>query len=755
MHYPQASLTLSKAFMAWFTGMLLWSGTTSAQTSPAEDEILPARKVTLEGITVTANKFSESTLRLAQKIDVLDSNDIAGSFTSNTANLLEQSSKVFVQKSQQGGGSPVIRGFEASRVLLMVDGVRMNNAIYRSGHLQNIITVDDDVLERVEILNGPASTIYGSDALGGVIHLRTIQARLREDGNSAFRVNGRVATRFSSAAGERTTNGRINIASNRFASLTAFSYSDFGDLRSGNIRNPFYGDFGKRSEYVERINGVDSIVKNADVNRQKFSGYQQYDLLQKFMFAPRNNRRHQLNFQYSTTGNVPRYDRLTDTRSGKLRWAEWNYGPQERLLTAYQLEAKELHGFFDELLVGAAWQKIQESRIQRALGKDDQENRQEDLHICSYTIDLRKSKGRHELNVGTDAQFNFLKSTAFVRNIVTGIQTQGLDTRYPNGKNRMHYLGLYAQHLFKIAGNKLVLNDGLRINYSSLNATLNPTISFPLPYNDLSQNTLSVSGNLSLIGMPDDRTKISGGIATGFRAPNIDDMAKIFESAAGAQLVVPNPDLKPEQTINFDLGVDKIIAQSLRISINGFYTLMRQAIVSDRFQLNGQDSVWYGGKLTQVVASQNKASARIHGLQVSLSYPFTEWLSGYCNAAYTYGRFTDASGKQVSLDHIPPFYGKTGLRYATSKTSADCYVLYNGWKHLADYNPYGEDNLQYATAQGMPSWYTLNASVQHTFNEHVRVQAALENILDKNYRTFASGINGAGRSLILKMTAAF
>lgn len=712
-------------------------------------------KVSLAGVTVTANKFQESTLQLAQKVDIIDSLAIERSATNTSAALLEQSGLVSVQRSQQGGGSPVLRGFEANRVLLVVDGVRMNNAIYRAGHLQHIITVDDDMLSRVEILNGPSSTVYGSDALGGVIHLKTINPQLKSGTGGGAQYSGRISMRMNTAAQERTLNGRFHIGGRRWASLTAVSVSDFGDLRSGNIRNPFYESFGKREAYVSRINGIDSVVRNADVNVQTFSAYHQVDLMQKILFAPRPGTQHLLNVQFSTTGNVPRYDRLTDTRGGTLRWAEWNYGPQQRLMTSYQLERSSMKGFFDHFLLTTAWQDIQESRIQRAFRQNDQEHRVENLSVFSYSADWRKGKGWHELNLGTDGQLNLLRSTAFTRDILSGLERGGLDTRYPNGHNRMLYLGVYAQHLYKIKPGKWILNDGLRVNYSSLNATLNPITAFPLPFDRIRQQTMSASANLSLVFLPGKRNKISGGVSTGFRVPNIDDIAKIFESAAGVQLIVPNPNLRPEQSLNFDLGFEQVLSDGLYCSVNAFSTFLRDAIVSDVFQFQGQDSVLYGGKMTRVVASQNKAAAHILGGQMKLSYECSSVLKIYTQGNYTYGRFTAGSGPEVPMDHIPPFFGKTGLRYDRKGFSVDAYALYNGWKHLKDYNPFGEDNLQYATAKGMPSWYVLNLNLSYRYSKALQMQAGLENILDKNYRTFASGISAPGRNLSIKLIGNF
>lgn len=124
-------------------------------------------EVSLNETVVAASRGSQARTAVAQQVRVIRRTEIERMNAPSTADLLSNTGQVFVQKSQQGGGSPVIRGFEASRVLLVVDGVRMNNAIYRAGHLQNVITMDNAALDRAEVLFGPASTVYGTDALGG------------------------------------------------------------------------------------------------------------------------------------------------------------------------------------------------------------------------------------------------------------------------------------------------------------------------------------------------------------------------------------------------------------------------------------------------------------------------------------------------------------------------------------------------------------------------------------------------------------
>jgi hemoglobin/transferrin/lactoferrin receptor protein len=275
-----------------------------------------------------------------------------------------------------------------------------------------------------------------------------------------------------------------------------------------------------------------------------------------------------------------------------------------------------------------------------------------------------------------------------------------------------------------------------------------------LPFTEARQQNITYSLNAGLIYLPDDKTKLSFDFSSGFRAPNIDDLAKVFESAGGAQIVMPNPGLKPEQTFNFEVGLSRHIGSSLYISATGFYTLFRNAVVLDKFSINGQDSIVYGGQLTPVVANQNKAGAYIYGFQGSVVYNPVKDFSLYSHLTYTFGRYKGTDNVEVPMDHIPPVYGKTGISYKKKTYGWDLYALYNGWKPLEAYNPYGEDNLRYATPYGMPSWMTLNISAFYTVTKNIKAQVAVENILDRNYRVFASGINGAGRNLVLKLNAA-
>jgi len=706
----------------------------------------------MDEVIIYSGKFAERKKNIAQKIEVISARQIAQWNAQNTGDLLINTGNVFVQKSQQGGSSPVIRGFEASRVLLVVDGIRLNNAIYRAGHLQNVITVDQNSLEGLEVIYGPGSTLYGSDALGGVVLMRTKQPKLSL-GNELL-ATGSAFIRYSSANQEKTAHTDVSVGGRKFAWLQAFNYSDFGDMKMGDNYSDKYPNFGRRSQFITRINGIDSVVTNPDDRVQKFSGYRQWDLTQKFLFRQSNRASHSLNLQHSNSTNVPRYDRLQDIRNGALRYAEWFYGPQTRYLGAYELNVTELE-FFDALRLNVNYQKIEESRHQREYRRYDRlDSRYEKLDVWGFVADARKVWTNNELTFGIDGQLNDVTSKGIRKNIQSGAETK-LDSRYPNGENNMNYFGLYAQHLLKLKGGKFIINDGIRLQTVSLKSAIADNSFFNFPFTEINQENFAVTGNLGAVYLPSGNTLVNLSLSSGFRAPNVDDVARIFESnTASRQLIVPNPEIGPEYTYNVDLGFTQHI-KNIRFEVTGFYTWFRHAISLSPFQFGGEDSITYNGTRVKVFANQNVNKAYVYGLNSNLTIDFLKGFRFYSTINYTYGRLQPNGATEVPLDHIPPVYGKTSLSYTHRLVTAEFYSIYNGWKKIADYNPSGEDNAQYATPDGTPSWYTLNLKTTFTPQKNISIQLGVENILDRNYRYFASGFSAPGRNFILALRSNF
>ncbi len=702
----------------------------------------------LEMVIISANKVAENRSQVAQPIRVLTKQNIELLNAQNTADLIALSGSAMVQKSQQGGGSPILRGFEASRVLLMVDGVRMNNLIYRAGHLQNILTLDQAILDRVEVLYGPASTVYGSDALGGVIHCYTRKPKAAESG---LKINGNTSTRYSSINQEKTGHADFNLGWKNVAMLSSLTYSDFGDLKMGKNTQALDTLWGLRKFYAERMNGKDSLIANTDPYVQKYTGYKQYDFLQKILYQQNAHISHLLNIQFSNSTNIPRYDRLTDPKGAGLNAAEWYYGPQKRLMTAYELNLMDLSGFFNQVKLNINYQDVEESRHNRNFGATFKNSRIEKINVYGANLDFYHVKNEHQFRTGIDAQYGVAKSTAFKTN-VNDNTTAAQSTRYPDGDNNQQNIAIYATHTWKI-NPQWVLNDGLRAGSVRQKSTFVDRAFYPFPFNDAIQNMTGLSGNLGLIYMPSPifRATILG--STGYRVPNVDDLAKVFESAKGT-IIIPNPSIKPEKTYNveasFALKSDKILWEN-----NIHFTNFIDAIVADKFQFKGQDSILYDGVKSQVMANQNKRKAKIWGFSSMLKVQLYEGLTWTGAYHYTQGRIIKADNTETPLDHIPPANGRFALQYTHNQLFTEFFIQYSNAKWISDYFLNGEDNEQYATKNGMPAWWTMNVRASYEVSKGLKLQLGIDNIADVQYRVFASGIHGAGRNLFGTLRYAF
>jgi hemoglobin/transferrin/lactoferrin receptor protein len=704
----------------------------------------------LQDVVIYANKFPTLSKNIVQRVVAL-TDKVLLQQQANTADILTASGQVFVQKSQAGGGSPVVRGFEASRVLLMVDGVRMNSAIFRAGHLQNIITVDNMILDRVEIIYGPSSTLYGSDALGGVVNLFTKQPQLYKSNlvsnKAPWKVNGNLVYRYGNGQNENRQHIDINIANNKWAYLTSFTNSSFGDMRQGNKRLAAYPDFGKRLFYVARENNSDVVKDNtAFVNIQKSSGYNQMDLLQKVLYQPNEKTVHLLNIQISNSSDINRYDRLTETSNGLPIFSEWYYGPQVRNMIGYKLTKSNLNGYFQKLTTNVNYQHLEESRMSRRFKANDKDYRFEAVDMFGLNMDLLHQGKSSELNIGVESYYNNVGSTAYSNNIATNVRS-AIATRYSDGPTNMSNYALYAQHTQFLKGN-WVLNTGLRLNNVQLNANFKDTALMHFPFTDANQDNTAITGNIGMAYNGADGLRISFGASSGFRAPNVDDLTKVFDTRTG-YVVVPNKDLKPEYTYNTELNVSKTTS-TYSIGASLFYTWFRNALVVDKFKWNNASSILYQGIMSDVYATQNKAKAVVYGVNVNGSANLTPNTTLAATYTYTKGNYADRK-----LDHIPPTYGRVGLKQEIKKVTAELFTVFNGWKRIEDYNLNGEDNEIYATKDGMPAWQIWNINTSYQPTKKLNFSFQIENIADLNYRYFASGISALGRNYVVQARYSF
>lgn len=741
-----------------------------AQDPPAKDTTL-YKLIDLNEVVFSANKSEEKKSDIPYSIDVIKAKELELSNPQSSADMLANTGSIMVQKSQGGGGSPVIRGFEANRVLIVIDGVRMNNAIYRGGHLQDVITIDNAMLDRTEVIFGPSSVMYGSDALGGVMHFYTKNPAFGIE-KMNFKLNS--AIRYSSANQEKTGHLDFNLGFKKLASLTSITYSDFDDLRTGYARNP-NPSFG-RCEYYAGVNAAgtaDSMIRNTNTNIQKRSGYSQIDIMQKLLYKANDDINIGLNFQYSTSSQINRYDRLSEySGSGNLKYADIGYGPQERMLISLYTVVRSEGKLFDNMRITAAYQDITQERFTRRFSTDYTSSSSnnfktvnlDNVNVYSLNADLHKEiKEKHELSYGIEAVGNTVISKVSKTNIYSGLEsTTPADTRYPNGGSKTMNTGAYLTHSWEI-NEKFILSEGLRYSFNTLSCefdTSSAVSNFQFPFTSVKQKNSALNGNLALIMMPEKNIRFSILGSTGFRSPNVEDMGKVFESV-GSRVIVPNEKLKPEYAYNIEGGLaTTIMDDKIKIEANYHYTLLKNAIVAKEFKFDGKDSVMFNGALSQVLAPQNVDEAYIQGLYGAITADFNDHVSFKTSLTYTMGQYRQQLNPInndpnhdtiVPMDHIPPMFGKTSILYHFKKFESEIYARYSAAKISKDYSLGKEDNELYSAdpVNGyMPGWVTFNIKTSYKITKNVIINLGVENLFDVHYRMFASGISSPGRNIV-------
>lgn len=725
----------------------------------------------LSEITLSVSKSKVKKSRVAEKIEVLTRKNIQELAPQTSADLLAATPGVRVQKSQGGGGSPVIRGFEANRVLLVMDNVRMNNAIYRSGHLQNAITVNPNSLERTEVIFGPSSVIYGSDALGGVVHFYTRTPQI----NNSKVFSGNSNTRFSSANSEFTQSFGGELSFKKWASYTSFSTSKFGDLRMGENRAHGYDNWGLVPYYSDNNSTVfnDSPIANSKPHLQKNTGYNQFDVLQKFNIQTTKSSNLILNFQLSESTNIPRFDKLTELKNGSLKFSEWYYGPQKRFFVSPQYQINPNYKWLKSGTITAAYQNVKESRIKRKYGSLERSHQEESVDVYSFNTDFKVSlSNNRDLSYGLEFTHNDVKSNAYGEELIVNNNTiigisghTDVQSRYPDGGSKYTTAAGYLNYRQDI-NKQMTLNSGGRFTYTKLKASFIDQTYISLPETELELDNSSFTANLGLTYRPTDLTRFNAVVSSGFRSPNIDDIGKIREK--GGLLTVPNINLKPEYAYNGELGLTKYLGNKKhQIAINGYYTLLNNYIYRSDFVVKNDTStpddntVIYDGDEVSTIANLNGDTAYIYGgtIDVSLT-PITHFtLRG--NLTYTKGKANDTGN---NLPSIAPLFSSASILYHKHKFNSGLHWSYSAKKNADEYSQGGEDNLNQSPFidpnpnidgdeyyAGSPSWNIFNTHFGYQVTDALKLQLGLDNIFDVHYKEFASGISSPGRNFKASM----
>ena len=726
--------------------------------------LLSQESQNLDEVILSVARSASNVNQIAEKVSVIKSEDLFISSPSSGAEMLELSPGVRIQKSQGGGGSPIIRGFEANRVLIVVDGVRMNNAIYRSGHLQNSITIDPSNIERAEVIFGSSSVGYGSDAMGGVIHYYTKSPILK----NSEKISSSFTSNFNSANNSVSNNFNTNYSSNNWGSITSVSISKYGDIKIGKKRNHGFSDWGLTPIFSEnsRYKYYAEPSINTNENIQKNTGYSQVDLFQKFLFRIGADNLLNLNIQFSESSDIDRYDQLSVLNDDSLKFSEWYYGPQKRLLISPSLKIFPRKKFMDKGVITLGFQKIDESRIKRKFESLNRSHQIEDLKVFSLNGDFDTSfDNGHNISYGIETTYNQNYSKAYDRilevdnNQVIGVSKKyAIPTRYPSDGSSYTSFASYVNWSWNMS-EFFTFNIGTRLTFTKLKANWNDVISVNPQLSQVNLNTEALTTTISMKLRPTNKIQISTVLSSGFRNPNIDDIGKIREN--NGLLVVPNTFLKPEYAYNLDLGIDyKSLDNKNYLSLRGFSTIISrhigraEYIVFSDITTPDLSTIIYNEEEVTTIANKNLGNRFIHGFSIDGYNDLNKNLKINYSLTYTKGDNNESYGP---LPSISPLFGSLSLSYIYKDLKIQSVFKFSDSKDPNEYSLGGEDGLEETpfiinqdgikSFLGAPKWSDLSIYASKKVSSNSTLRLGISNIFDIHYRTFASGISAPGRSI--------
>lgn len=673
--------------------------------------------VELEGTVITATRSERSLEDVSNAANVVSALAIRERNSKTSAEALREETGVFVQKTNHGGGSAVIRGLSSNQILLMVDGIRLNNSTYRLGNHQYLTTVDFNMLDKIEVVRGPTSVLYGSDALGGTINLITRRPPVSQSAKF-LQYNVGLSARHATADSEKS--GRIEGAlyNHKIAFMGGFSWKDFGDLRRG-----------KNSDFPQLENSTNGLLQSP-------SGYQAYDADARLFYELAPNQQLLWAFQYAKQIDVPRYDKY-ESGDNNL----WLYSPQNRTLTYLQYINELDRRFLSSLRLTASFNRQEEGRITRKMPASKVTRERDDVYTYGLNLQLNSNLSNHLLNYGLEIYWDYVNSERKFEEPATGVTTPDIRGRYPDGSEYRSF-GVFLQDEW-FFNPKVIFTPGLRYSYFNTDFTVPFDSGAVVNLGSVRQNFQALTGSLGLLYKFNSYLTLSTNLAQAFRAPNLSDLAKLGESK-GATFEVPSTGLEPEKMLSADLGI-RIHSGKLHASVVGYYAAISDILASVDAIYNNSPVIIQGRDTLKVKQKKNVGNAYIAGVETALSYRVYQSFSLYGNFAYTYGR-------NKTLDEpvggIPPAFGKFGVRWDHGRYYADFFTRFAAKQDRLSADDRDDPRIPEG---GTPAWqiYTFRTSIQ--LLDLLYFQFSVENIFDVNYREHGSGINGPGRNFVFSI----
>ncbi|HKZ71745.1 MAG TPA: TonB-dependent receptor [Nitrospirota bacterium] len=651
-------------------------------------------------ITVTATRIEESVFHVPQSVSLIQSEEILEGNFRTTPESLQEAPGILVQETAYGHGSPFIRGLTGKHILILVDGIRFNNSTFRFGPNQYLNNIDPYIIERVEVMRGPASVLYGSDAIGGVINLIT---KRREDFSPEKDVDGMFTGRYGSADESKIGRIEVNGILRNLGFVGGMTYKDIGDLRGG-----------------------------ADTGIQEHTGYQENDGDIKLQYRLSPEGELIAGYRSVHQSDVPRTDKFVYNDESFV------YDPQ--IWNAFFAAYDNTHpgSLIQGLRVTISRNQEVEGLERRAFGSTTLRRYRDEVDSWGASLQANSLAGiSHVLTYGAEYYNDNVDSSRRDINLSTGVSTP----RSGNFPDDSEYAlaGVFIQDDIA-ATDRLTTIAGIRYSYARVEATL------PSPFGRLEDSYRDWTGSLGFVYAMSEHLHGTASISQGFRAPNLDDTV-VLEKVTNEGIDVPSPDLNPENSLNYEIGI-KAEYPRYRGSLFYFYNDLHDLIERGPGTYNGQTFIDENSNGIEepgeaVRQKFNVGRAYIQGAEAEGEYPFAGAWVLRANLSWIYGK--DLENREP-LSRIPPVMGLLGLRWNDSlkKYWAEYYTRFAGRQDRLSARDLSDPRMDPAGTSG---WVTQNLRGGVDFRRWGRLSAAIENILDADYRVHGSGINASGLNL--------
>jgi outer membrane receptor protein involved in Fe transport len=666
-----------------------------ADPCSGQDTLVFSDTILLEEFVVVGSRVQTSVMDTPEAISVLDLESLESISPMNMPDAMKSMPGVFMQKTNHGGGSPFVRGLTGYHTLIMVDGIRLNNAIFRSGPNQYLNTLDPLMIDQIEVLRGPGSVQYGTDAIGGTIYLRSGELSFSPD---RLKVHGKVYGKWLSHGMEKTGRAQLGLSGRNLAIRAGFTRKVFGNITAG-------GDLGELDH----------------------TSYDEYSADVKTSVRLTHGQKLTLAWQHHKQNDIQLYHKLI---TGD--YTTYAFDPQVRDLLYLKHEADLETGILQGIRTTVSLHQSDETRKKQRTGSNDFYTEEDRVSSYGFSMEFLLNNERNWSSVsGYEFYFDRVHSSRLKTDLASGeeVMLRGL---YPDN-SFISNLSAFSLHTLELGA--LKLNGGVRYNHFIVGLT-------DEVFGDLTIKPHALVGGLGASYRLWRNTEVSFQIHNAFRAPNINDVSSF--GIADFRYEVPNFDLSPEKSLNKEVGIktdQKLFSGSLYFYHNGLKDLM----VNVKSTYLGQDSI----DGVQVYTRENAGKAYIRGVEGELRVKPLRFLSVYSFLIYTYGQ-------NVSLDEplrrIPPLNGLLGLDLQLIKQLN----FMAEWQFAGKQDRLSSGDVDDSRIPdgGTPAWNVCNLRLNFRM-AGFQLNTGLLNLFNKAYRMHGSGVEEMGRSVYISFSYGF